>query len=265
MRDAILHSYPMYPADWLRSETRMRLTSAGRGMIRELFDYCWIEGSLPNDQQALLSISGGTPKEFFAEWPKISPCFTIGEDGRLHHWKVDEKRPMLVGVLEKRKKAGEASGNSRRNQSANTCSTSVPTHVQQVLNERSNETPTHAEPSSSSSVSVSSSISKYPPMHSPVADAVQEFRELHPKGSNENMVCLFFTNHWQRLAEDEQRWNEWLKPIRKSLKAYREYWDNNGQAFAPKLEAWLNDEWFKKKPPTTAKRDLTPEVEYERL
>ncbi len=103
VKTTALDSYTWYISDWRGSKTRLKLSSAGKGMIRELFDYCWEVGFLPVDDRMLLAISAGTAAEFKREWPIMREAFYLSEDGsRWLHGKVQEKREKLVAWRESR-------------------------------------------------------------------------------------------------------------------------------------------------------------------
>jgi hypothetical protein len=60
---------------WRTSETRARLTMAGRGIYRELLDLCYAQGSIPKDFQTLASLVGCAPIEIEQVWANISRHF----------------------------------------------------------------------------------------------------------------------------------------------------------------------------------------------
>lgn len=97
-----LSSYPWYVSDWRGSQMRIALSTAGRGMYRELLDYCWETGYLPLDERSLIAISGGSKTEFKREWDVMKVAF-FEQDGVLKHHKVEEKRDKLVHFRETRR------------------------------------------------------------------------------------------------------------------------------------------------------------------
>lgn len=151
----MLSSYPWYIADWRNSETRLSLTLLQRGLYRELLDYCYLEGSLPDDRKRLLQIAGVT-YESEADLDQIttdsqashalkSARTRLGHSlnrvlslfthdpitGRYHHAKVDEVMTKLVSYHEQKRHAGAKSGQARR---------------ERALNVRSEQKRTEAEP-----------------------------------------------------------------------------------------------------------------------
>jgi uncharacterized protein YdaU (DUF1376 family) len=154
----MIQSYPWYIADWRESETRLSLTLSQRGLYRELLDYCYMEGSLPEDRKILLSIAGATAEAEIehcqstgmelSEHSLRTARARLGHDlstvlalfehrpstGRYHHQKVDEVIPKLLSYHEQKKHAGAKSGQARR---------------ERALNVRSDKLGTEREPSPS--------------------------------------------------------------------------------------------------------------------
>jgi len=108
----VVHSYPVYIADWRDSETRMRLTLEQRGLLWELIFYAAREGSLPTDRESLIKIAGSVPKEFDRAWTALKQCFYESE-GRLHHRKVDETLSEMEAYKIKQSQNGSAGSKVR--------------------------------------------------------------------------------------------------------------------------------------------------------
>ena len=134
------HSYPWYIADWRDSETRLALSLAGRGLYRELLDYCYLEGSLPADESRIKLISSSDGHDFSRAWKQVRPLFELvsSPDGeRFVHHKVNQVRAKLDLYYEQKKEAGRKSGEARAKPEMNGRS-----------NERSNGEGTGVEPAS---------------------------------------------------------------------------------------------------------------------
>ena len=145
----MFQSYPWYIADWRASETRLSLTLAQRGLYRELLDYCYMEGSLPEDRKMLLKIAGCSVEaeaEHLVSTGEALPehCLSTARalaghclstvlalfehcpsTHRYHHRKVDEVCRKLLIYHEQKKNAGVKSGQSRRERALNVRSTAV--------------------------------------------------------------------------------------------------------------------------------------------
>ncbi len=120
------HSYPWYIADWRNSETRLGLSLAGKGLYRELLDYCYLMGSFPADESKIKSISNSDGHDFARAWKQVRPLFTLisNQDGeRFVHPKVNEVRSRLDSYDEQRKEAGRKSGRTRAERAMNERST----------------------------------------------------------------------------------------------------------------------------------------------
>jgi uncharacterized protein YdaU (DUF1376 family) len=144
-----VHSYPWYISDWRESETRIEMNLEQRGLYRELLDYCYREGTLPDDPRKLAIIAGCTEQEFERAWPAVSDKFTRTDDHRLQHHRVNQILPELERWHEQRRKAGQVSGLSRRKKKAN--STEQPLSSRPTVVEREHEpSPSTSTPSSSS-------------------------------------------------------------------------------------------------------------------
>src|SRR5262252_4901354 len=109
-----MHSYPWYFVDWFTSEARAEFTFEEAGLYRELLDLCWYHGSLPDSEKLLAVWTGAIAarccKPFGELLETVLKQFTLGEDGRYHHPKVDEKRGEILEFKERRKEVGRRYG-----------------------------------------------------------------------------------------------------------------------------------------------------------
>jgi hypothetical protein len=71
-----------YHSQWLSSLTRLQSKLDGRGLYRDLLDFSYQEGGIPEDRDYLIRISATTPEEFDRAWAQIS-----------HKFESDPKRP----------------------------------------------------------------------------------------------------------------------------------------------------------------------------
>lgn len=172
-----LHSYPWYTADWRDpGETRLTMTLAERGLYRELLDSCYQDGSLPPDERTLMLMAACTPAEWRRCWPRVSREFQVGEDGRLHHRKVDAILPELRALAEQRRSkaraGGVASWEQRRRLAPSSAPSSAPSEPQAVLGVNT------ALPCLAIASAIASERSACPPADTPnlleVAHAVEE-------------------------------------------------------------------------------------------
>ena len=163
----MIHSYPWYPADWRASEEVLSMTMEAQGIYRNLLDMCWTDGSLPADERTLRRLALAEPDEWERSWCYVRHMFTEGEDGRLHHAKVDERRPELMAWHDQRREAAKRSARTRRERMlerhANGTSGAVQTAreepLQRDVSGTSETVSTVPEPSTSTSASPPSSSS----------------------------------------------------------------------------------------------------------
>lgn len=84
MSTAKLEPLAHYRWDWKawRSDRRVqRMSWPARGLFRELLDEAWIEGSIPENMQALADICGCSLEDMERFWVEIEPCWTKVEGG----------------------------------------------------------------------------------------------------------------------------------------------------------------------------------------
>ena len=77
---------------WKDTPIVQSMTGCERGLYWELLDHCWAFGSLPTNEAELMRLALCTAQEWEACWPKIKPCFSVGEDGDYHDARIDEAR-----------------------------------------------------------------------------------------------------------------------------------------------------------------------------
>jgi uncharacterized protein YdaU (DUF1376 family) len=82
-------SYPRYYKDYLSDYKVMAMTLEEEGMYNRLMDFCWDQGSLPNESRFLASMcKGASPTDL------VMSCFVLVGD-QYHHEKLDEIRNEL--------------------------------------------------------------------------------------------------------------------------------------------------------------------------
>lgn len=104
---------PWFPRDFIAATRHLAL--AERGAYRELLDYQWEMGALPNDPVRLARLLAITPEEFTPIWAAIRDKFEIVE-GRLINNRLEEHRKKAVDQLTKKIKGAEATNAKRYGQ-----------------------------------------------------------------------------------------------------------------------------------------------------
>jgi len=141
---------PLYVADYL-ADTR-HLSTSEHGAYLLLIMHAWTNnGQLPLDEARLARIAGLSSREWSASRDVILEFFARHEDG-YRNKRVDAELTRTDELIEKRRRAGKASAASRRQRSANTCSTHAGTQGATNAPERGQQT---ARPSQSPYVSAS--------------------------------------------------------------------------------------------------------------
>lgn len=98
-----------YVRDFRSSRKVQRMGYIAKGLYRELLDEEFLEGSLPNDIEALAEICGCPLKVMEKVWEEIKPCFQE-TDGRLVNVKLETLRTDQDQIRVKRAEAGRRGG-----------------------------------------------------------------------------------------------------------------------------------------------------------
>lgn len=133
---ADLHWCKFWVARYLSSETRLMMTAEERGIYCDALFYIHQQGSLPAEPRAIQTLLRITPEEYERSWPAVRAKLLTDEDGRLYHSRMRNVREEQIGLVERRRSAGKASGEARR--------TSERTHVEHMFDSKSNK-PTNEE------------------------------------------------------------------------------------------------------------------------
>jgi uncharacterized protein YdaU (DUF1376 family) len=87
-------AFQFYPKDFLTDSKVVRMSNTEVGIYVRLLCYCWLDGDLPLETEALASMARMPIKQFTKLWENsiVKTCFHLGEDGRLHQKRLDEER-----------------------------------------------------------------------------------------------------------------------------------------------------------------------------
>lgn len=100
--------YKRFPKDYLSDENVAVMSLEEEGAYNRLMDYCWLQGSIPNDVDRLASMCRVSPEKMGALWPAIRPCFDASdESGRLAHPRMDRERRQALNRKKKLSEAGK--------------------------------------------------------------------------------------------------------------------------------------------------------------
>ena len=87
-------AFQFYPKDFLTDSKVVRMSNTEVGIYMRLLCYCWLDGDLPLETEALASMARTPIKQFTKLWEHsiVKTCFHLGEDGRLHQKRLDAER-----------------------------------------------------------------------------------------------------------------------------------------------------------------------------
>jgi len=156
-------AFQFYPKDYQADENVRLMSPAERGWYVDLMCFEWIEGSIPDDPDALARLVGAQPAQFRKAWERIGPCFKKKPriEGRLIHPRLAHERKVQRKRREKlssagRKGAEKVWGNSSQDKEIDSPAT---------------ERPMASDGSSSSSASSTAIKDSTPPKGSPPVPA----------------------------------------------------------------------------------------------
>ena len=112
MKPRRLWSLPWDIPRWRMSRTRARLTAEARGIIRELWDECFAEGSIPDDPAECSKIAGVTVLEMERNWESLRVCFSLRR-GKLYSKPVQQIARAVSKRYQKFGTAGSIGGLER--------------------------------------------------------------------------------------------------------------------------------------------------------
>ena len=175
-------AFQFYPRDFLSDEKQAVMTNAESGAYMRLLCHCWLEGSIPNDQDRLARLVGTSPEDFAGLWPNLEPCFQSNGNGRLVNPRIEVERKKQEHRRKQARKAGKRSAEVRWGQ--------------QYSNDRYKSVVTDRNPSSSTASSTTSSekkgISGSPGKADPLESEFQPIWEAYPKRSGGNPKAKAF-------------------------------------------------------------------------
>lgn len=110
--------YPWYWKNWRLSEARETMNGVERGIYRELLDYCWSDGSIPDDVAAIARLTKHDEATIQAAWATVGKWFIRGADGRLYNAQMTEVRAKQEARYHGLQKRGKKGAKKRWNATA---------------------------------------------------------------------------------------------------------------------------------------------------
>lgn len=131
-------AFQFYPADWLSSPSVAMMTPEQEGAYIRLLCYCWMKGSLPDDDVKLAALSRLGEQKWNECSTLVKQNFTKRSNVLINE-RLEKEREKQIEWSERNRQAGIASGKARREkrsrdervlnetptQDLNECSTSV--------------------------------------------------------------------------------------------------------------------------------------------
>tara|TARA_R110000824_G_scaffold157971_2_gene331506 strand:- start:762 stop:1466 length:705 start_codon:yes stop_codon:yes gene_type:complete len=112
-------AYLWYPKDYLADANTVLMSLEEEGCYRRLLDYCWLEGSVPNDMVQLGRMCKGLDSEKMSViWKSLEPCFRL-KNGRWHHPRLDKERKKQEANRLAKSRAGKKGADARYNKGKN--------------------------------------------------------------------------------------------------------------------------------------------------
>jgi uncharacterized protein YdaU (DUF1376 family) len=87
-------AFQFYPKDFLSDSNVALMSNTEVGIYILLMCHCWQDGALPLETASLAKMARMPLRQFTRLWEQsvLRHCFRVGDDGRLHHKRLDEER-----------------------------------------------------------------------------------------------------------------------------------------------------------------------------
>ena len=106
-------AYLWYPKDYLADANTVLMTLEQEGAYRRLLDYCWLEGSIPDDMEELGRLCKGLSSDKMRRvWKAIEPCFRK-RGKKWVHPRLDVERKKQKANREAKSRAGRLGAEAR--------------------------------------------------------------------------------------------------------------------------------------------------------
>jgi len=219
-------AFQFYPSDYLSDINVQLMTMEEEGCYIRLLSYCWQEGDLPSDLDALKQLCKGVIPSV-----RVVTCFCKVGD-KLRHSRLDKERKKQRDWVTKSREAGYKSaakrwGYKRNSQVANLTEMLTPNGNQsgnQMVTLQSSSSNTPLPPKRGELLVLFDLFWQHYPRHESRQTAFRAFSRIHP---NRELV---------------ESWVLWLEKAKLS----RQWQDTN---YIPHLSVWLNQRRWESDPP----------------
>jgi len=221
-------------ARWLSSRTRMALDSSGRNIYRELLDLCYAQGSIPRDPSVLIRHCAATQEEWDRSWPVISRHFHVDkhDSESLVNDTANVFRRNYFKYREQQRKNVKSKGSVK------------PTVVKEIRNGGLTTVENNLNDGSTKTrqdKTIQEEVSNWNAATDPDA-IVERMRAAHPKPSSRVLVQTAMFNAVSAGV------NPVLVEESHKLWCATEGWTEKSGQYAPKLEEWIDNEGYLKRP-----------------
>lgn len=219
-------AFQFYAAEYLADEHVQLMTLEEEGAYIRLLAFCWREGSIPSDLDALSRLCKGASTTLLS---KVVPRFnrSVENGSRLVHARLETERKKQQEWREKSAQGGKASAHKRKHPKQISIEQGGATTGQP---DRLNQTPTLQSSSStaSSSLNEKSRRTAAPPdprSKHPALIAIREIKGKYPHKDVWDLVIKVVGNH-PDLPRMRECWEAW-----------------RAKSYAPENLGWLVD-WY---------------------
>ena len=108
-------AFQFYPNDFIADMNVQLMCNQSVGCYIKLLSYCWKEGSIPDDSDAIAKLCRERSNRMAKLWLEIRPCFTPDPEnpGFMRHPRLDRERAKQAESHERRVEAGRKGGAAR--------------------------------------------------------------------------------------------------------------------------------------------------------
>jgi uncharacterized protein YdaU (DUF1376 family) len=222
---------PIYIGDYLADTSH--LTTEEHGAYLLLMFHYWRKGPLPSDVRRLASIVGLSGDAWSNAWALLESFFTLGEDGLLHHKRIDHE---LIEASGKRQKSTERAEKAARARWGNAPS-NAQASPQALLDECPSPSPS---PSPSQEKHVSEAKASSPRKSSGTPDPIEEIYKAYPRKVGRRGALKAIAKAIQQVRNRGMTVREAQEWLYRQVQAYaRSPAGQNGE-LTPHPATWFN-------------------------
>lgn len=107
-------AFQFYPKDFIGDTNVQAMSLTERGAYITLLCACWLDGSLSGADGDLARILKISPDRMGRLRPYLERCFTVGEDGRWIHGRLEKERAKQAAFRERASRGGSATQVARK-------------------------------------------------------------------------------------------------------------------------------------------------------